>query len=344
MDSLTGREGELQQIGALLENVIATMKLNKDGLYDAADISDAIDVYTELDASSPDTLTEAKELIAEHVAFGHSAASIGLQVFNNIGDLESEEAEASGAAAKSSKQQKADEKAAKKALQAAKLEADAKKKEERRADILSSAAERADKKRQRALRKKAALDRRAARLKELAAKRAALGEKRAAAGERSALRTERWANFRARLAARSAERARRRAEKARLAAGTAPVAGTTTTTASAIGSSATEAEIWHEMCVEQNKTVAASIGAHHDNVGTTLCETCHAEGASRCAACKSIWYCSAECQAADWTHGGHPEECAAIQGKMHWSGASSHVRGRHMGRISAAIDGAFCSQ
>lgn len=341
MDSLTGL-GEAQQIGALLENVIVTMKLNKDGLYNAADISDAIDVYTDLDASLPDTLSEAKELIAEHLAFGHSAAAIGVL----IGALESEEAEAAGAAEASSKQQKADEKAAKKALQAAKLEADAKKKEERRAGILSSAGERADKKRQRALRKKAALDRRAARLRELAAKRVALGEKRAAAGERSALRTERWANFRARLAARSAERARRRAEKARLAAGTSPAEAAIS--ASAIGVpvtvQATEAEIWHEMCVEQNKTVAASIAAHHDNVGTTLCETCHAPGASRCAGCKSIWYCSAECQAADWNHGGHPEECAVIQNKMHWSGASSHVRGRHMGRISAAIDGAFCSQ
>lgn len=310
----------------ILERLIVDMKTDKAGNYDAAEIADAIDVY--LDLESPDTLAEAKDLIAEHLIY---SSQIGA-AFTLIGEMEGE-ADATGEIAKSEKQQKADQKAAEKALQAAKLEADAKKKEETRLGILSSAGDRADKKRQRANRRKAALDRRAARLKELAAKKAALGEKRAAAGERAALRTERWANFRARWAARSAERLRQRAEKARLASGT-----TAATAVSAAIVAREDAEIGHELCMEKHKTIGASISKHHADVGTALCETCHSqESLLRCAGCKGVWYCSSECQAADWNHGGHPDECAAIQAGVQWSDAAPAIKARHLHRIVTAL-------
>lgn len=38
------------------------------------------------------------------------------------------------------------------------------------------------------------------------------------------------------------------------------------------------------------------------------CGKCQKEAFKRCSKCKSIWYCSRECQVADWT--GHKAKCA----------------------------------
>lgn len=144
-----------------------------------------------------------------------------------------------------------------------------------------------------------------------------------------ASRTERWANFRAGFAKRAAERLRKRAEKAREGVPVTPEAGG--------GEDA--AAVASEMCMEENGYIGASIGSFHRDVGTPICETCDASSDSllRCAGCKTVRYCSSECQAADWNHGGHAEECDSIKSAVQWPNASGAVKARHLQRFVNAL-------
>jgi hypothetical protein len=351
-------------IESQLGRVIIEMNLAPpDACYSQQEIDDAIQVYAEL----PDAefVGEAMEIVDEHHRFIGSQVSLAF-----IGEVETEPEENSATAAaptevavkKSEAQIKADRLAAEKRLKAAKLEAAAKKKEERKAGILASAANRAAAKRARADRKKQALEQRAAKLREAAqkkiadaekkrqeaekqaaklrdaaAKKVAQGNKGVATADTRAKRTEKFGNFRSRFPGRAAERLRKRAETARAGAGTTsePSQGSGEEGQAEIDA----AIIASEMCMEENKYISTSIGAFHQDVGTPMCETCDtiSDSLLRCAGCKTVRYCSSECQAADWNHGGHAEECDSIQSAVQWPNASGLVKARHLQRFVSAL-------
>lgn len=54
---------------------------------------------------------------------------------------------------------------------------------------------------------------------------------------------------------------------------------------------------------------------HRDTLAWLLgeCGRCHKHGATRkCSKCKEVFYCSQECQVADWKQGGHKNSCGKI--------------------------------
>ena len=101
------------------------------------------------------------------------------------------------------------------------------------------------------------------------------------------------------------------------------------------------------------ENVGDAILAFQDAFGYAFCEHCGDEimgddkhvHIDQCSACKTVSYCSKECQAADWTEGGHKAECAAITGEHTWdqyadelysAPVESSVTMRHYRRFAAA--------
>ena len=212
---------------------------------------------------------------------------------------------------KSKKQIKADRAAAKKALRAATLEREASEAEQKRLGILESGKTRAAKRLERGRRRKERLERRAERLRKRAAtlekratRRQARGVKAEKQANSAASRTTRWAEYRARLAAKTAARKRAAADKAR---------PTDSVEAFLISSS-------------PNASIGASIADLIAHVGIG-CENCGAVGddCAKCSGCKTVSYCSKECQHADWFTGGHNVECAAISEGHTWKMASQNA-------------------
>ncbi len=111
---------------------------------------------------------------------------------------------------------------------------------------------------------------------------------------------------------------------------------------------------FHES-IHEHATVGESILAFQDEFGYKFCEHC-GDGIDdskimQCTACKTVSYCSQECQKADWlpSTGGHKTECAAIKGEHPWSQyaqeltaetvpVASSVTMRHYMRFAAAME------
>lgn len=107
---------------------------------------------------------------------------------------------------------------------------------------------------------------------------------------------------------------------------------------------------FHES-IHEHQTVGESILAFQDEFGYKYCEHCGTgiDKVMQCTGCKTVSYCSSECQAADWKEGGHKAECAAIKGSHPWSQyaseltsetapVASSVSMRHYLRFAAAAE------
>lgn len=347
-----GSSKDIDYVKNHLEEAIIDMKVDRRGLYASDDIGDAIQVY----ASLPESLEEARDIVVSHLA-GHDGLAMAIQSRMFLigaedgggggGEGEEQQKDASENAEKSAEQLKADRAAAKNAVRAASLEEKAKAAEAKRLGILESASKRAEKKRQRGLKRQAALEKRAAALKEdaakqvraaeakaakekqnaakkvvLAGKREDAGAKKAASADKSAIRTEKFGNFRARWAARTAERLRKRAEKAR--------------GAPSRESGGEEETIGNEAFYEC-ETIGASLEMYYQDIGFHICEVCTKRAEDVCSGCSSMWYCSNECQNADWYVAGHDQECSYIKNNVPLNSVPLAVLSKHQFRVANAL-------
>jgi|WetSurMetagenome_2_1015567.scaffolds.fasta_scaffold00274_13 hypothetical protein len=73
----------------------------------------------------------------------------------------------------------------------------------------------------------------------------------------------------------------------------------------------------------------------HEPAALLLCEYCSQASTQQCSGCKTMIYCSHDCQKQDWIMG-HMEECAAIAGKLPWDSTNvgdSIILERHAERL-----------